>query len=125
MQPPKAKDLVGLWRLLSVEIQIMPGKIEYPFGQKPRGTIIYLVDGKMAVHITGSDVATDRLRAYAGGWSIEGDRVVHTVEVSLEPDLRGVRLERKGELDGDRLIYRTIEAQGPGYPIVVWERVQC
>ncbi len=123
MAAPDAQDLIGIWTLESVEIPLEGGDVERPFGENPTGTILYLKNGTMAVHVAGSDVAGDRLRAYAGPWHMEGSRVVHEVEVSVEPELRGVRLEREAELEGDRLTYRTAEAQGPGRVIVVWERV--
>jgi hypothetical protein len=118
-----AQDLIGIWTLASVEIPLEGGDVERPFGENPTGTILYLENGTMAVHVAGSGDAADRLRAYAGPWHMEGSRVVHEVEVSVEPELRGVRLERGAELEGDRLTYRTVEAQGPGRVIVVWERV--
>lgn len=115
--------LIGVWRLLSVETPTAAGAREYPFGERPAGALIYLANGSMAVHISGSDMAAGRLLAYGGTWRIEGDRVVHDVEVAADPDWRGVRLERRAELEGDRLVYRTVEAQGPGCPIIVWQRV--
>jgi hypothetical protein len=121
-RPPKREDLLGIWRLVSVETPTRAGGIEHPFGRAPTGTIVYLANGSMAVHIDGSDEAAGRLRAYAGSWRIEGDRVVHEVEASVEPELRGVRLERRAELEGDRLVYRTVEAQGSGHPVVIWRR---
>ncbi len=119
--PPGPEDLIGIWTLVSVEVPTEGGGTERPFGTRPTGSIFYLSNGTMAVHISGSEGG--RIRAYAGAWRIEGSRVVHEVELSLEPHLRGARLERESWLEGTRLTYRTVEAQGPGHPVVVWQRV--
>ena len=115
-------DLLGLWHLRSVAVADAHGQLCRPFGLRPQGSIIYLATGAMAVHIAGSDLAAGRRRIYAGSWSIAGDRVVHQVETSHEPELVGVRLERRAELGDGVLVYRTVEAQGPGHPVVVWTR---
>lgn len=124
MRTPTEDELRGVWLLESVETVIHGGGVEKPFGAYPNGTIIYLASGAMAVHIAGSDEAAGKLRAYAGRWRIVGDRVVHDVEESFEPDLRGVWLERRAEFDPavGTLTYTTIEAQGPGHPVVRWRR---
>ncbi len=116
-------DLLGIWKLKSVTITLENSEVTYPFGKEPTGTIQYLKDGYMGVHLTGSDTADGKTRAYSGKWSFENDTVTHIVENSLEPDLRGVTLHRKAEIKGDTLIYRTVEAQGSGCPEVIWERV--
>ncbi len=121
---PKRRDLLGMWRLISVEVPLKNGDVGRPFGKAPVGTIVYLANGSMSVHINGSDTASGRLRAYAGAWRINEGRVIHEVEVSFEPELRGERLEREAQLDGAHLVYRTVETQGPGRPVVVWQRVR-
>ena len=115
-------DLLGLWELVSVTTPV-DGGMEYPFGREPVGTIQYLQDGYMAVHLTGSDEAEGKTRAYSGTWSFEDDTVTHNIQVSLETHLRGETVRRRASLEGDRLIYRTEEAQGAGRPRVVWRRV--
>ncbi len=125
MRTPSENELQGIWQLESVKTPLHEGGESQPFGAHPNGTIIYLRNGTMAVHIAGSDQAAGMLRAYAGQWRIEKGCVVHDVEVSYEPDLRGVRLERHAEFEPETgiLIYTTVEAQGPGYPVVRWKKV--
>ena len=126
---PTPEELQGVWLLESVEIPLAGGAVERPFGDHPDGTIIYLSPrggrgGTMAVHIRGSGAAAARLRAYAGRWRMSGGSVVHDVEASVEPDLRGVRLERRADYDpaARTLTYRTAEVQGAGLPVVLWRR---
>ena len=122
MRTPTHNEMHGVWLLERVETPLAGGGVERPFGEKPCGTIIYRASGDMAVHIAGSDLAAGKLRAYAGRWRIAGNCIVHDVEESLEPSLLDVRLERRAEFDPATgiLIYTTIEAQGPGNPVVVW-----
>ncbi|MEI8194855.1 MAG: lipocalin-like domain-containing protein [Phycisphaerae bacterium] len=122
---PDQNEMHGVWILESVTTPLPDGGEQHPFGERPTGTIIYLAGGTMAVHIAGSDEAAGKLRAYSGRWRIAGDCVVHDVEESLEPELRGVRLERRALFDPatGMLTYTTIEAQGPGNPVVVWRKV--
>ena len=124
MRTPSVDELQGVWLLESVQTPLADGGTQHPFGDRPIGTIFYLSNGTMAVHIAGSAHAARKLRAYAGGWHIAGDRVVHDVEESLEPDLRGVHLERRAEFDPatGTLTYTTVEAQGPGHPVVRWHK---
>lgn len=100
------------------------GRTDYPFGRQPAGAIIYLADGSMAVHIAGADDAQGKIRAYGGEWRLEGNCMVHEVEASLEPELCGVTLRRRAELEAatSTPIYRTEEAQGLGHPIVEWRK---
>lgn len=124
MRTPTKDELCGVWLLEAIRLKRKDGKTEHPFGRKPSGTIIYLRNGSMAVHIRGSDEADRKLCAYGGIWSIAGDCVVHDVEVSFEPELRGVRLERRARFDlaTGTLIYTTVEAQGAGHPVVTWRK---
>ena len=123
-QIPTADELRGVWLLESVETALPGGGVERPFGAHPIGTIIYLAGGTMAVHIAGSDEAAGKVLAYAGRWRIVTDCVVHDVEESLEPALRGVRLNRRAEFDSEagRLAYTAVETQGAGHPVVRWRK---
>ena len=126
IRTPTPADLKGVWRLKSVETTLPGGGTEFPFGHQPTGTIIYMASGAMAVHITGSDRASGKLLAYAANWHIAGDCVVHEVKESIDPKLRGVKLERRAELDPltGTLTYRAVEKQGPGSPVVRWQKAE-
>jgi hypothetical protein len=100
------------------------GSESLPMGASPEGLLVYSGDGTM-VGIMGpadrprfdSDDVTggtddERARAFAtfiaygGGYRIEGDMVIHTVEHSLFPDWIGTSQERRWQLDGssERLV---------------------
>jgi hypothetical protein len=136
--------LVGAWRLLSCEFRGADGQIRYPFGRDLAGYILYGQDGYMSVAIMGGDrptfaagdirdgtveekvAASDTYISYCGRYDIQGDRVIHHIEVSFFPNWVGADQERFFELDGDQLSLRTPlllvnGVQQAGY--LVWKRV--
>jgi hypothetical protein len=114
--------LLGTWRLVAMERRARDGEISYPFGPAPVGHLTYSADGHMSAIITPAGrpaPSSGNLReaseaeklaifegctAYAGACEFLGDRVVHHVEVSLNPSLVGTDQVRLVELDGDRLV---------------------
>ena len=97
-----AADLIGTWLLRRWQLTLDDGTAEEPFGQVPQGLVVYTVDGRMITTIGQRDrpaaandlsTADDAARlaairtfiAYSGPFAIEGDDVVHTVEMSLDP----------------------------------------
>jgi hypothetical protein len=124
--------LVGLWRLESMEQRYDDGRVVYPFGQDAEGYIFYAADGFMSVAFqkagrgpfqtggqwTASDAekarAYDSVLTYCGRYAVEGDRVVHAIEMSLFPNWIGDRQVRQFTLDGDSLTIRArIEPDTP------------
>ena len=136
--------LVGTWRLLSWETKRADGTIDYPFGARAVGFIIYTDDGYMSVVIASSErdpfeandllggsagekaQAAETYLSYCGRYEYRGDSVVHHVELSLFPNWSGHDQERSVQLRENRL---TLEAS----PLVIrgveqaarliWEKV--
>ena len=134
---------IGTWRLLSYEIRRADGEIKYPWGQDPVGLLIYSGDGYMSVammsvgrnRFTDKDVkkgtkeekatAVDTYVSYSGRYEVQGDMVIHHVEVCLFPNWVGNEQKRTFQFDGNRL---TLSTPLPGGDIqrsahLVWERV--
>jgi hypothetical protein len=70
--------------------------------------------------------AADSYVSYCGRYELQGDRVIHRIEVSFFPNWTGVDQERFWSLEGDRLSLSTPPLplggmQQAGY--LVWERV--
>lgn len=124
--PEDALGLVGHWRLAGWTGRTAAGEQTAPGGREPRGDLIYLPSGRMAVQIAhdgrerfGSrdlEAGDEALRAtaygtyiaYAGTFSVpEPGTVVHHVEQALHPDQAGMDKLREYELEGDRLTLRT------------------
>ena len=63
--------------------------------------------------------------SYCGRYEVNGDKVIHHIEVSLFPNWVGVRQERMYELDGDRLTLSTPLMLVGGRRLsthLIWER---
>ena len=118
VQPIFADDrapIVGIWRLVSFEREYQAtGEREYPMGKTPTGYILFLPEGRMAVVITGEGrtaPTTDQDRAglfnslvaYTGGYRVDGDKWITTVDVSANPALVGTEQTRSFRVNGDRL----------------------
>jgi len=118
--------LHGHWRLVGWSGTDGRGAPVSHGGAEPRGDLIYLPTGRMAVQIEHDGRPTFGSRAldagddddqaeayrtyiaYAGTWSLDGgDVVVHHVEVALHPDQAGMDKRRRFELDGDELTLQT------------------
>jgi hypothetical protein len=122
----RTTDLVGTWRLATWVGAADDGSIKEPFGSAPLGYVMYTVDGHMITTIsqpdraaTGGDVpsgatepssaAASTFMAYSGPFRVDGDDVVHTLELSLLPDWIGTDQRRHVDLsdDGQTLILST------------------
>jgi len=114
-----AGDLVGTWRLRSWESREEDGSMLRPFGEEPVGYVVYTADGRMITTISktgraaiGGDVlggpAEARAAAfasfisYSGTFRVEGNDVIHSVEISLFPDWVGGEQRRHVQLSEDR-----------------------
>jgi hypothetical protein len=122
--PPKAPGfLIGSWRLVSYEDRPSVGPSVFPFGEKPKGLLIYSSTGQMSIQIMKQPHPTvasgeeetitpeekqelfDSFMAYFGTYSVEPTRsvVIHHVEGDLWGLFDGKSEERPYELSGDRL----------------------
>ena len=97
-----SRDLIGGWRLESWSLVHDDGRADdQPLGPDAKGFILYTPDGHVSATIMragGSDCF-----AYAGRYEIGDDTVFHSIEVSTNPALIGVRSTRHIKLDGNRL----------------------
>jgi hypothetical protein len=144
LSPALAGDpIVGTWRLKSFVREVAATGQRYDeFGEHPDGYISYLPDGRMhAILVTNSrpkpaaPVPTDNEKielfgtiiAYAGRYSVEGDKVIHDVDVSWNQLWTGTRQVRFFRLEGTRLTITTAVAKSPrdgleGRTIVSFEK---
>ena len=134
----------GTWRLLSYEVRSTAGETRYPWGQDPVGFLIYSDDGYVSVAMMGANrprfeakdikkgtdeekiAAVDTYISYCGRYEVQGDTVIHHVEVCLFPNWVGNDQKRTFKFDGDRLLLSTEpivagEMQLTGH--LIWERV--
>ena len=93
--------LFGGWRLEQWSVIRDANRREYPMGPDARGYILYTPGGQVSATIMRADASA--CFAYAGCFQLADSTVLHTIEVSTDPALIGVRSTRHIELEGDRL----------------------
>jgi hypothetical protein len=116
--------IVGTWQIKSFSIQSLETKeTTRPFGESPIGYIQYSPGGYMIVFLQSGDPKrpthnpfTDAERAeahrtifgaYAGKYTVEGNKVVHHIEASWRPEWIGTQQTRFFEMDGKKLTLKT------------------
>lgn len=135
---------VGTWRLVTYEVRSSDGQVSYPLGKDAAGYILYAEDGYMSVAFMQSNrpkfaaktlgegstgekaAATDTYQSYCGKYEVQGEMVIHHVEVSLFPNLFGVDLKRTFTFDGNRLTLSPRPSLVDGKEQashLIWERV--
>ena len=116
--------LVGTWRLVSYEDKPPTGPSIHPFGQEPKGVLMYDDSGHMSIqimkmphpkvasgddsHVTPAEKQDlyDAYVAYFGRYSVDAEKgvVIHHVEGDLADVYIGNDEERPFVLRGDTLI---------------------
>jgi hypothetical protein len=112
--------LVGTWKLIAYEDRTAQGPPVYPYGEKPRGLLMYDVTGHMSLQImkvphpqiaSGDEEKVtpaekialfDAYVAYFGTYSVDMNRsvVIHPVEGDLFDVFIGTDQERPFTLEG-------------------------
>lgn len=136
-------SIVGTWRIQTFVREVAATGQRYnEFGAKPDGYITYLPDGHMHVilvadnRVKPTSAATTEAEkaklfgtmiAYAGTYRIEGDKVVHDIEVSWNQLWTGSQHVRFFKVDGDTLTIATAVAKSPrdgqeGRTLVVFKK---
>ena len=116
----KVESVVGVWRLVSVEVIPEKGDRIFPFGSSPKGMLVYMDNGymfgimssesrPMVSAATFGGLKESELtsmgrgfNSYAGRYRQDGDSIRHYIDVSFLPNLmrkrqHDVRYEIKGE----------------------------
>jgi len=139
--------LVGTWKLVSVSNTTNDGAVQKDvFGKNPTGFLTYTADDRMMA-IAASDgrkpllladwyagpiekraEAFSTLFAYAGRYTVAGNKVIHHVEVAWIQSFVNTDLVRLMHLEGEQLVLRTTPFQRDGvqyaYQDLVWKRVK-
>ncbi len=141
--PITKEQLVGTWRLVSW-VRIEEGRqASGALGPGAEGMITYTADGFMFAMLAAAGRkpfagesalegspeechhAMSTGLAYCGRYQVEGDTVIHTVELSMFPNWVATRQLRYCRLDGDRVVLRTppIARRGiSGVAELTWRR---
>lgn len=130
MSPP---NVVGTWHLLDFVVTASDGRApRRPMGEDPHGLIIYGADGWMSAVLSRRDRASlgkgsmerahrapsasraeafNSYLSYAGRWRLDGAEVVHTLVMSMIPDIVGTEQRRTVDLqpDGTLVLHYTVQ----------------
>lgn len=148
MPAQSSGKLIGTWKLVPAKITTDRGEVRDSWGPTPVGFLTYTADGRMSAILTLSGrkplsvsdfisapeaeraEAFATMSAYAGRYTLAGDKVIHHVEAASMPNDVGADLERMiVDLDADRLVLRVAKPYLRGGITVrsqelVWERLK-
>jgi hypothetical protein len=117
----KPEQFIGTWRLVSWHLDDGAGKRHLPMGPNPIGLLTYTEDGFMFASLmtpererfAGADplggsagecqAAMSTCHSYCGRYRLDGDSVVHTVELALYPNMIGTEQRRFYRFEGELL----------------------
>ena len=145
--------LLGTWKLISVTAIFADGNIDKEaFGTNPIGYISYTQEGKMMVIFSKSGrsllsgnsaspltaaihsvpieeraQAFSSFNSYAGSYTLDGDKVIHHVEIASIPNRVGKKLTRTFTLNKNRVTLKTPPSKSDDIPKVfelVWEKIE-
>jgi hypothetical protein len=135
--------LVGTWQLVSASSKTSKGEQgEPPYGLNPLGFLTYTADGRVTALISYGGRKTlsgaggtleeqaeafKTFLAYAGRYSIAGDKVTHTIEVSSIQNYVDRDLVRSVQFQGDRITLVTPPTLVNGKiqtVELIWQRLQ-
>ena len=134
------RHIAGTWRLKTWRRLAADGTVSYPFGEAPRGILIYTREGRMAVQmltagrplIDTSDplggtvearaAAYSTCLAYFGRYEVDGETVTHRVEASAFPNWSNTVQARPFVYDGRELVLQVTAEDGRVTNEMVWER---
>jgi hypothetical protein len=138
-----AEELIGAWTLRDWRIEYEDDRVTRPFGADAAGQLLYSADGRMSATVSAQgrrpfDFANARDAAdadkaaafdsyfhYAGCWHLDGDVVVHTVSLALNPGFVGTAQRRNIRLVGTELELAAQESMGDGQSrrhVLAWQR---
>ena len=134
---------IGVWRLISCERKWTDGRVDYPYGKTPVGRISYDKQGRMSAQVMtpgrkstvppGMNLvmgkaseneireAVDGFGSYFGTFAVDGDEVIHHVQVALVPSWVGTDLRRAYRFIGEKRLSLTAALAGAKTELI-WER---
>jgi hypothetical protein len=142
LQQTDAK-LVGTWKLVSASSTTSAGsRSETPYGDSPMGFLTYTGDGRVSAMISydgrkplsvgaGTEEKAEAFNtflAYAGQYTLNGDKVIHHVEVSSIQNYVERDLVRSVKFQGDQIVLVTPPTRVNGKTQTIeltWQRVSA
>ena len=94
----------GTWKLVGVDRELAQSGEKLDTGAIQTGFICYTEEPRMMVIIRRAEAGRVEFISYAGPWSIEGDAVIHHVEIASREAWAGTRQIRHFAFEQNRLI---------------------
>jgi Lipocalin-like domain len=140
MNAGSSDALIGTWKLISFVQEVAEtGERSHAMGPHPDGYLSYAKDGRMSMIAVEADRIRpreavpsaaeraqlyDTLAAYAGTYTVEGNTVIHHVDISWNDGWTGTDQVRFFTLDGGTLTIKSTPTKSPGDGReVVWTAV--
>lgn len=143
--PTCAGPIIGSWALLSMETEDMEtGQKNNLLGAHPSGSLSYGPDCRMSAILVKESrappaalMATDSesiqlyrgLIAYAGTYSIDGNKISHQIEASWNQAWSGTTQVHQFRIDGKSLFIRTGPSNSPitgrqSSTVLIWTKIE-
>jgi hypothetical protein len=137
--------LIGSWKLvLAVSEELATGQKTNIYKGSPIGFITYGADGRVMTIIADSarkkpagafatvaeaEALFRSMVAYAGNYTIEGNKIIHRPDVSWNETWTGTDQIREYKFDGERLILATSPSPNPftgkmSVRTVAWDKIK-
>ena len=146
-QNPTVSQLVGTWKLVSVEETMTDGRVQPSkrYGPHPQGFLMYEPDGHMCATLVNGDRPAwkdeskptdaekledyDTLTAYCGTYKLDSatSTVTHYPEVHSIPRYVGSTQPRPFKLEGNRLIItitKGLSDPNMAKSVLIWQRAK-
>lgn len=137
--PKQANGLVGVWRLVSWELEDADGKVQKLFGSHPRGYLILTREGRMMALVTADNrhagmgdaeraALHKTMLSYTGKYRLEGDDFITTVDASWNEGWNATEQRRHFRMEANTLFVETEPGPSIVFPgqtdlrRLVWER---
>jgi hypothetical protein len=135
-------ELTGTWTPISVDNVTADGKKIAPWGDQPRGVLIFDANGRFSQTLLRTNLpkyaSNNRLQGTPdeyretvqgtitlyGTYSLAGDTLVYHVQGSSFPNFDGTDQKRTVKFDGDNLNISVTAASSGGSAMQVWRRVK-
>jgi hypothetical protein len=99
------EKFLGTWRLVGVVREEAESGRKLDVDATPTGYISYTPDHRLMVIISHvSPGKAEEFTCYAAQWHLEGDTVVHQIDVTNRPRWKGTRQLRNFRFEGDNLV---------------------
>ncbi|MCR9163479.1 MAG: lipocalin-like domain-containing protein [Nannocystaceae bacterium] len=143
--PLRPDQLHGSWDLEAFVVELPGGTQTYPMGEGALGRLMYGSDGTMSATLSRGDrpllsvprleayakapdgekaAAFDAYLAYVGRYELDGEDVVHHVELASVPNIVGMQQRRTASLEGNQLTlaYAVESSRGTRHYTLRWRR---